>query len=157
MWNYMSYSYILDINSLSAIIFANIFSHSVDCPFVLWMVSFALQKFFSLTRSNLFIFAVVSFVWWARSKKILLCPTLCNPTDYITVHGILQARILESAAVPYSRGSSQPRDQTQVSCIVGWFFTSWATREDPISFAWGDRSKTILLQLHKGVFYYLFF
>ena len=46
-----------------------------------------------------------------------------------TVHGILQARILEWVAFPFSRGFSQPRDQTQVSCIAGGFFTSWATRE----------------------------
>ena len=46
-----------------------------------------------------------------------------------TVHGILQARILEWLAVPFSRGSSQPRDQTQVSHIAGEFFTSWVTRE----------------------------
>ena len=45
------------------------------------------------------------------------------------VHGILRARILEWAAFPFSRGSSQPRDRTQVSCIAGGFFTSWATRE----------------------------
>ena len=55
------------------------------------------------------------------------CPTFCNP-DY-TVHGILQARILEWVAVSFSRESSQPRDWTQVSSIEGWFFTSWATRE----------------------------
>ena len=48
--------------------------------------------------------------------------------DY-TVHGILQTRILEWVAFPLSRGSSQPRDQTQVSRIAGGFFTSWATRE----------------------------
>ena len=48
--------------------------------------------------------------------------------DYI-VHGILQARILEWVAFPFSRGSSKPRDQTQVFCITGGFFTSWATRE----------------------------
>ena len=48
--------------------------------------------------------------------------------DY-TVHGILQARILEWLAFPFSRGSSQPRDQTQVSHIAGGFFTGWATRE----------------------------
>ena len=48
--------------------------------------------------------------------------------DY-TVRGILQARILEWVAFPFSRGSSQPRDQTQVSRIAGGFFTSWATRE----------------------------
>ena len=51
-----------------------------------------------------------------------LCPTLCNSMDY-TVHGILQARILESVAYP-TRGSSQPRDQTWVSRIAGRFFTS---------------------------------
>ena len=44
------------------------------------------------------------------------------------VHGILQARVLEWVAVPFSRGSSQPRDQTQVSCIAGCFFTIWAGR-----------------------------
>ena len=56
------------------------------------------------------------------------CPTLCSHTDY-TVHGILQSRVLEWIALPFSRGSSQPRDWTQVSCIAGGFFTSWATRE----------------------------
>ena len=50
------------------------------------------------------------------------CPTLCDPMDY-PVHGILQARILEWVAFPFSKGSSQPRDQTQVSCIAGGFFT----------------------------------
>ena len=47
-----------------------------------------------------------------------------------TAHGILQARILEWVAFPFSRGSTQPRNQTQVSCIAGGFFTSWATREE---------------------------
>ena len=56
------------------------------------------------------------------------CPTLYNPMDY-TAHGILQARILEWVSFPFSRGSSQPRDQTHVACIAGRFFTSWATRE----------------------------
>ena len=50
-------------------------------------------------------------------------PNLCDPMDY-TVHGILQARILEWVAFPFSRASSQPRDRTQVSCIVGRFLTS---------------------------------
>ena len=48
--------------------------------------------------------------------------------DY-TVHGILQARILERAAVPFSRRSCQPRDQTQVFHVAGRFFTRWTTRE----------------------------
>ena len=61
-------------------------------------------------------------------KVAQLCPTLCNPMDY-RIHGILQARILEWVVFPFSRGSSQPRDWTQVSCIAGRFFTSWATRD----------------------------
>ena len=56
------------------------------------------------------------------------CPTLWNPMDY-TIHGMLQARILEWVAVPLSKVSSQLRDQTQVSHIAGRFFTSWGTRE----------------------------
>ena len=48
--------------------------------------------------------------------------------DY-TVHGILQAKILEWVAFPFSRGSSQPKDRTQVSQIAGGFLTSWATME----------------------------
>ena len=61
------------------------------------------------------------------------CLTLCDPKDCnppgSSVHVILQARILEWVAMPFSRGSSQPRDQTQVSCIAGGFFTIWVTRE----------------------------
>ena len=73
-------------------------------------------------------------IWQARKKhghfkvKVKVaqsCTTLCEPI----VHGILQAKTLEWEAFPFSRGSSQPRDWTQVSCIVGGFFTSWATRE----------------------------
>ena len=55
-----------------------------------------------------------------------LCPTLCDPIDYSppgsSIHGILQARILEWVAIPFSRGSFQRRDGTQVSCIAGRFF-----------------------------------
>ena len=47
-----------------------------------------------------------------------------------SIPGILQAEILEWVAMPFSRGSSQLRDWTQVSCISGGFFTIWATRED---------------------------
>ena len=63
------------------------------------------------------------------------CPTLCNPMDYSlpgsSVHGILQARILEWVAIFFSKGSSLPRDWTWVSCIAGSFFIIWATREVP--------------------------
>ena len=57
-----------------------------------------------------------------------LRPMNCNP-QVSSVHGILQARILEWVAFPFSRGSPQPRDRTQVSRVAGGFFTIWATRE----------------------------
>ena len=60
------------------------------------------------------------------------CLTLCDPIDCSppgsSVHGILQARILEWVASPFSRGSPWPRDEAQVSYITGRFFTFWATR-----------------------------
>ena len=62
-----------------------------------------------------------------------LCPTLCDPVDCSppgsSVHEVFQARILEWVATSFSKGSSQPRDQTRVSCTAGRFFTDWATRE----------------------------
>ena len=58
-----------------------------------------------------------------KMKVAQSCLTFCDPMDY-TLYGILQARILEWVAVPFSRGSSQRRDQTQVSHIAGRFFTS---------------------------------
>ena len=58
-----------------------------------------------------------------KVKVVQSCLTVGDSMDF-TVHGILQARILEWVAFSYSRGSSQPRDQTQVSHIAGRFFTS---------------------------------
>ena len=52
----------------------------------------------------------------------------CSPPGS-SVHEIFQTRILEWVAIFFSRGSSQPRDQTQVFCTAGRFFTNWATRE----------------------------
>ena len=63
-----------------------------------------------------------------NGKVAQSCPALCDLMDYM-VHGILQARILEWVAFPFSRGSSQPKDRTQVSCIAGRLFTIWAPRE----------------------------
>ena len=61
---------------------------------------------------------------WVTAAQ--LCPTFSDPIDCSlsdsSVHGILQTRILEWVSISFSRGSSQPRDQTQVSCIVGRFY-----------------------------------
>ena len=76
--------------------------------------------------------------WTGKSSKseseVLVtqsCPTLCNTLDCSppgsSVHGILQARILEWVSIPFSKGSSHPKDQTQVSCIAGRFLTFWVT------------------------------
>ena len=64
------------------------------------------------------------------------CPTLCDPVDYSppasSVHGVFQVRILEWVAISYSRGSSQPRHQTRVSCIGRPILYHWATWEDSL-------------------------
>ena len=86
---------------------------------VLSKTSFVYQKEHFCSGSQYLFFLV---------KVAQSCLTLCDPMDY-TVLGILQARILEWEASPFSMGSSQPRDETQVSRIAGGFFTSWATRE----------------------------
>ena len=72
------------------------------------------------------------FTVWAFCCLVIQSSlSLCNPVDCIppgfSVHGILWARILKWVVMPLSRGSFQPRDQTQVSCIAGRFFTIWAT------------------------------
>ena len=63
------------------------------------------------------------------------CPTLCKAMDCnppgFSVHGILYARRLEWVAFHFSRGSFQPRDWTQVSCLADGFFTFWATQGSP--------------------------
>ena len=69
-----------------------------------------------------------------------LCLTLCDPMDCSLpgsyVHGILQARILEWVVVAFSRGSSQPRDWTQVSHTARGFFTIWTSREAQTGVLW---------------------
>ena len=69
----------------------------------------------------------------SQSEVTQSCPTLGDPVDCSppssSVHGVLQARVLEWVAISFSRGSSRPRDRTQVSCIAGRRFNLWATRE----------------------------
>ena len=69
----------------------------------------------------------------SESEVAQSCPTLWDPMNYSlpgsSIHGIFQARVLEWVVISFSRGSSRPRDRTQVSHIVGRCFTIWATRE----------------------------
>ena len=74
-------------------------------------------------------------LWLVRVLAVQSCPTLCDPMDCSppgsSVHGILQAKILEWVVIPFSRASSWPRDLTRVFHIADKFFTIWATRWDP--------------------------
>ena len=73
------------------------------------------------------------YMFESESGVVQSYPTLCDPLDCSppgsSIHGILQARILEWVAISFSRGSSQPSDWTQVSHIAGRCFNLWATRE----------------------------
>ena len=112
-----------------------------------WCQSFLFAFFFNWSIVDLRY--CVSFRWTAKwfsyiyvcvCKSTQLCPTLFDPMDYrspgTSVHGLLQARIQEWVAIPFSMGSSQPRDRPQVSCIAGRFFTVWATREAHMCIFW---------------------
>ena len=69
-------------------------------------------------------------IWKVKVLVTQLCQTLFDPMDWsLPFHGTLQARILEWVVIPFSRGSSQPRDWTRVSYKAGGFFTISATRE----------------------------
>ena len=84
----------------------------------------------------------ISF-WWLLNVSLLLCliaqssPTLCDPMHCsppgFSVHGILQARILEWVAMPSSRGSSQWRIEPRSPLLQEFFFTVWATKEAHLS------------------------
>ena len=104
-------------------------------------------------------------VHWPGCERIqvLLCESRSvvsesfPPMDYSppdsSVHGILQARIVEWVAIPFSRGSFQPRDWTHVSCIANRLFINWATRE-----AWGSpNQQTKPLRSGQGTSIFNFF
>ena len=77
------------------------------------------------------IYKILKYGKWSEVNQS--CPTLCDPMDCSlpgsSVHWIFQARVLEWVVISFSRGSSQPRDWTRVSCIVSRRFTVWATRD----------------------------
>ena len=114
------------------------------CSVVLWFERVALYlnnqteafgessvpKTLSLLLSSVHSFYLIKFILkWSEVAQS--CPTLCDPMDCSSVHGIFQARVLDWVAISFSRGSSWPRDQTWISHTEGRCFTVWATREAP--------------------------
>ena len=113
---------------------SKILRHKNMCPkiYEIWS-EFYMFYLLSFTSLECWFLCSPMYLWFLahNEKKVKVtesCPTLCDTMDY-RVHGILQARILEWVTFLFSRWSSQPRDQTQVSCIAGRFFTSWANTE----------------------------
>ena len=116
----------------------------------LWrtLVSYSTELYFHLSLPDVSIWIDWSYEllgrvlqrWCALLKAhahlLQSCPTLCHPTDCsppgTSVHRILQARILKWVVIPFSRGSSWPRNQTCVSYIGRWILYHWTTREAPL-------------------------
>ena len=97
-------------------------------------------------------------LWWSIRKSevkalvvqscLILCDRIDGSLSGSSVHGLLQVRILEWVAIPFSRGSSQPRDQIRVSPVAGTFFTVWVIREALV-----NMTKLILnpVDQHRGI------
>ena len=91
--------------------------------FYYWFIGTLFTNISSINYvANTFYPSIICFlIVYMHAKSLQLCPTLCEPMDCCppdsSVHGILQARILEGVAISSSRGSSQPRDGTCVSCV----------------------------------------
>ena len=79
-------------------------------------------------KTDRLFYSLLHFLQVSESESYLVMSNSLRPHGLYS-HGLLQSRILEWVAFPFSRGSSQPRDRTQVSCMADRFFTSWATRE----------------------------
>ena len=100
------------------------------CNYIHNFLKSTLYQMYAIWRRNKVIYDQTMQILTQRFLSVSVAqsrPTLCDPMDCSppdsSVHGILQTRILEWVTIPFSRGSSQPRDQTQVSCIASRFFT----------------------------------
>ena len=122
-----------------------------SCLLLFWLIFIVLcMKVWKLIRKDQHNLAMHPCMLSLKS-----CSTLCNSMDCsppgFSVHGILQAKILEWVAMPSSKGSSRPRE-TQVSGLAGRFFSIWATREAQFSHSYTKLSLVISLML-KNLYY----
>ena len=102
------------------------------CHFCPWKQELINDSNFQSTKAHAYLCPLAQFQVVLCCARLLSCVRLFATPQTVAYQaplGILQARILKWVAVPSSRESSQPRDRTQVSSIVGGFFTFWATRE----------------------------
>ena len=116
------------------ILLVQFFQQSFTLPVTIIIIILGRGSGSSIQHATVLLMLIYSYFSASEEevKVAQLCPTLCDSMDY-TVQGILQARLLEWVTFPFSRGSSQPRDGTQVSCIARELFTSWATKKALVS------------------------
>ena len=142
LWNFCNSETLYPLNTNSSFLFLQplattfIFSMCIIWLFryLIFVDSYCIYHLAWLILAGIMFIHVVardiSYLFWLHS--IQLCPILCDPMDCkppgSSVHGIFQARILEWVAISLSRGSSEPRYQTRVSCTTGQLFTDWAPR-----------------------------
>ena len=139
-----------EIKNFVSLIFFYCFLFSILLKF--FLLCLLLPSFYLLWIYFAFLFYVLklgarlfTYKKWLLCVCVLVaqsCPTLCDsmicsPPGF-SVHGILQARILEWIAIPFSRGTSQPRNQTLVSCIAGRFFIIWAIGKSQKWLEWSN-------------------
>ena len=110
------------------------YAHMCTCVCILFQVLFHYRLLHAIEYSSLCYTVGPSYLFYIWSEVLVaqLCPTLWFPMGCSLsgsyAHGTLQAKILQWVAIPFSKRSSWPRNQTLVSCIAGRFFTVWATR-----------------------------
>ena len=123
MLSCISCVYMLDINPLSVILFANIFSHSVGCLFILSMVSFALWKLFSLIRSHLFIFAFISFALGDAILKVYI--KALGGFSHVYHPGGLNITLLSEGCMLEMTSAMQMVGRTYSPRRKGWGASNW--------------------------------
>ena len=115
---------------------SNRYKSDTMCMYYIFIHTHTYKYMFAHAHTCIYIHMCINICACMCAKSLQSYLTLCDPEDWgppgSSLHGFLQARILEWVATPVFRGSSLTRDQTQVSCIAGRFLTVWATWETHI-------------------------
>ena len=163
-WAFHQYKKILDVPLTWFLLWIQFFLKLLFLPFYFYIccMDFSFYHYYfnlchfvlECNNGNNMYYHISSLIWiffylliFSENESVLvtqLCPALCEPMDRSppgsSVHGILQARVLEWVAISFSRGSSPPRDWNWVSCITGRFFAIWFTEEQMY---WGKLKEQI--------------